>query len=144
MVTRKNVGYRQDLEPCAEDATEAQRKVLGPLHAAELVLAVLGDGPSRVFLWTQQCGDYVRRKLEWDTDDVRHLLIEATTRGRFIGSEWCSQQPKGPVAACDAYSIICEEWNQFAKRTLRSEYYVKFAVSKNGLNILVASCHLSQ
>jgi hypothetical protein len=142
VVTRNNVGYRQDLVPCAEDASDSERRVPGPLHLPAQVLPVLGGGASKVLLWTRDCARDVQYKLEWDTTDVHQLLGEAVTRGRFIGSEWCSQRPTGPSAACDAYSIVRVKWNQFAKRSLSTEYYVKFALSKNGANILVVSCHV--
>lgn len=144
MVNRKNIGYRQDLVLCAEDASGAERAVPGPLHGKTDVLAVLSQGSSSVVLWTDECGKDVTYKLEWEIVDVHYLLGEAVVRGRFLGSEWCAQRPMGPVAACDAYSIVREEWNQYARRDLRSEYYVKFALSRTGKSILVASCHLSR
>lgn len=124
-------------------APEVARKIAnGPLYPRAQVEAILAKGAMTVVLWTEDCNSDVVVKLGWETSDVVALVKHALSTGRFKGSEWCDQRPSGPVAACDAYSVKNIEWNQAAKKDLPVEYYVKFAISKPGTHLLVASCHV--
>jgi len=78
-----------------------------------------------------------------DSEELFVLFTEALSKGRFIGSEWCQQQPTGPWAACDAYSLVRREWMSAARRELDMEYYIKFAIGISGTILLLASCHPS-
>lgn len=82
MVTRTNVGYRQDLVPCAEDARDSDRRVPGPLHRLDDVLAVLGTGPGSIILWTRDCASDVQYKLNWEMTDVHQLLGDGGHSGK--------------------------------------------------------------
>lgn len=52
--------------------------------------------------------------LSFEIKDVRTLLRQALHKGRYVNSEWCVQKPTGPWAACDSYSLVRAEWNDYA------------------------------
>lgn len=113
----------------------------GPLYPADEVLALLSaSGSSAVNAWTDKC---VRDIQKWalDADDLCELMTIALRSGRFRGAEWCVQRPNGPWAACDAYSLMRQEWMPHAHREMDMEYYIKFAIAKTGKVLLVISCH---
>lgn len=87
--------------------------------------------------------DYDVHVQELDGDDLAGLIGEAVRCGRFLGAEWCVQKPDGPWVACDAYSLRRHEWIEAAGKEMLAEYYIKFAIGKTGLLLLLASCHLS-
>jgi hypothetical protein len=122
----------------------AGRKISGgPLYEATEVLGLLDRaGGAAVQAWSRDCIRDVQ-KLELDGDDLAGLIGEAVHCGRFLGAEWCVQKPDGPWAACDAYSLRRHEWIEAAGKEMLAEYYIKFAISKTGLLLLLASCHLS-
>lgn len=67
---------------------------------------------------------------------VAQLIHEAISTGRFIGSEWCEQEPVGPIAPCDAYEVT-------RSKGKHKKLYVKFAISRRGMTVLTISCHPS-
>jgi hypothetical protein len=113
----------------------------GPLYELQRVQAIAAGGDG-VYLWTHNSGRDIA-SLAWDTSDVAKLLGELQANGRFLQSEWCDNG-RGAWAACDAYSITRLEWNAYAHKHLSITYYLKFAVSKTGQVILIASCHVSR
>lgn len=116
----------------------------GPLYQPEEVLALLDKGDDQTVLWTRKCKNDVQVVLAYEMAEVRSLVREAITQGRYINSEWCVQKPTGPWAACDSYKIERSEWVEHAHKDMRIEYYVKFAIGKTGKILLLVSCHLSQ
>jgi hypothetical protein len=118
------------------------RKILtGPLYPAEEVLELLtGISTDSVLAWTNKC---IRDLQKWslDSEDLIELLRIAVTSGRYRGSEWCVQHPHGPWAACDAYELIRNEHIEHLRKEMDIEYYLKFAISRTGLVMLVVSCH---
>lgn len=120
----------------------ACRKIAGgPLYPEEEVLALLaGTGGEAVRAWTERCSRDLQ-KWSLDADDLCELIDIAVRAGRFIGAEWCVQHPNGPWAACDAYSLVRQEWVPHARRDMEFTYYVKFAIAKTGKVLLVVSCH---
>ena len=123
------------------EGSRADRKLSGgPLHPAHEILELLANDSSHVIPWTEKCIKDVQ-KWELDGDDLRELAELAIRNGRFKGAEWCKQKPQGPWAACDAYSVIRREWIAAAHREMDMEYYIKFAISKTGNILLLASCH---
>ena len=84
------------------------------------------------------------KKLGFGEDDLPGLIKLAVNRGRFIGAEWCQQNPDGPWAACDSYSVIRREWIDAAYKEMDMEYYIKFAIGKSGRILLLVSCHPSE
>ena len=123
-------------------AAGADREIRGgPLYPAEDVRAVLsGAGLNKVSTWTRKCL-VDAQKLSFGTRDIGELVEFALRHGRYLGSEWCEQKSGGPWAACDAYSLIRREKLPHTGRELDVEYYIKFAISRTGNVILVASCH---
>lgn len=115
----------------------------GPLYPAEGVIALLEAGENSAILWTRQCIHDVQQ-LAFDIEDVRLLIKQAVTQGRYLNSEWCVQKPVGPWAACDAYRLFRDEWVENARKEMRHEYYIKFAIAKTGKLLLIVSCHLSR
>jgi len=113
----------------------------GPLYKDSEVMAILESQGSRsVKLSTKKCvGDV--QKLGLDSDDLLGLLNATMGNGRFIDSEWCELKSGGPWAACDAYLLKCKEWVENANKEMIFEYYVKFAIGKNGNILLLVSCH---
>lgn len=113
----------------------------GPLYPPKEVLELLNTlSAESVIAWTDKCiGDLQDWSL--DADDLLELLGIAVSRGRFRGSEWCIQQPGGPWAACDAYTLTRREYIEKAYKEMDIEYYLKFAVSKTGALMLIISCH---
>lgn len=120
----------------------AARKITGgPLYPVDEVLRVISQGGSSVIhAWTQKCTQDMQ-KWSLDTDDLLELIGISINKGRFIGSEWCEQKPNGPWAACDAYTVNRKEWIPATHREIDLEYYVKFAIGKTGVVLLVVSCH---
>lgn len=114
----------------------------GPLYAVTDVLALLNAGDSQTMLWTRKCIADVQQ-LAYDISDVRTLLKQALTGGKYLKSEWCVQQPTGPWAACDSYRLQRTEWIEHAHKEMHIEYYVKFAIGKTGKLLLLVSCHIS-
>lgn len=115
----------------------------GPLYEAERVFGILGAGEESTRAWTRKCKDDLQ-KYTLDATDVVELLTEALRYGRYRDSEWCEQRPKGPWAACDAYTLTRKEWIPHAHKEFHIEYYIKFAIAKTGTVILLVSCHLPE
>lgn len=113
----------------------------GPLYPADEVLRLLeGKGHDAIHLWTRK-GIADQQKYGHDSETILELLELALTRGCFLGSQWCQQRENGPWAACDAYSFWRDEWMPVAHKSLSVEYYLKFALNKTGIVLLVVSCH---
>ena len=123
----------------------ADRKIAGgPLYPTGEVLALLErEQEQGIRLWTRKCTSDAQ-KYELDLQDLSVLLEEAVCHGRFKGSEWCEQRPSGPWAACDAYQLFRDEWIENARKSMRVEYYLKFAMARTGQLLLLVSCHLSE
>jgi hypothetical protein len=109
----------------------------GPLYDLARVKLIAKDG-SGLVLWTRDCVRDVR-ELGWDTDDVAALMSRLTV-AHYIDSEWCANG-RGAWAACDAYCVGALEWVPTARKELRIEYFVKFAISQLGSLVLTVSCH---
>ncbi len=123
----------------------AERKIqANPLYTSCEVNELLRNEENQVVQpWTKKCiGDI--QKLGFGEDDLPGLIKLAVNRGRFIGAEWCQQNPDGPWAACDSYSVIRREWIDAAYKEMDMEYYIKFAIGKSGRILLLVSCHPSE
>ena len=130
-----NVSFRQDLVPPQNfDAPGARSIANGPLYSAHETETVLRMFVPSVIVWTEDCKDDVVN-LGWGIEQVQAAISGAISSGRYIGSEWCMQRPNGPCIAADAYELI---------RTGKpKKLYIKFAIAKTGMAVLVASCHPS-
>ncbi|CAM3791850.1 hypothetical protein VA7868_03124 [Vibrio aerogenes CECT 7868] len=125
------------------DVGESRLYLNGPLYPKEKVLEILDAGDHHTRLWTRKCIRDVAN-LALEMDEVRLLIRQAIILGTYISSEWCVQKPNGPCAACDGYRLYRNEWAEYARKTIRFEYYVKFAVTRNEKILLLVSCHPSQ
>lgn len=132
-----NASNRQDLVlPSEKDPSRSRLVKPSPVYAAHDVETVLSFSHS-IVLWTEKCNDDVNMVLGWSHAEVAQLILEAVRSGRLISSEWCEQKPDGPCAPCDAYEVIRIVRNKLTK------YYVKFAIARTGMALLVISCHKS-
>lgn len=110
----------------------------GPVYEIEDVERLAAQGSLQ--FWTRGAARDAQ-KWKLDTKDCAKLMQLALHSGRFTGSEWCQQQPQGPWAMCDAYSVSRPEWIEHAGKHLNVSYYLKFAISKTGQLLLMASNH---
>jgi hypothetical protein len=125
--------------PPSDSRTGFNRKIVGgPLYPASEVTALAEQGSLN--FWTRGALEDAQ-KWKIDAIDASSLLRLALKSGRFLGAEWCEQKPSGPWAACDAYTITRQEWNQAAHKHIDCTYYLKFAISKTGQVLLMASNH---
>jgi hypothetical protein len=141
MVNNVNVSCYNGTPPQVEDSN---RKITdGPLYSPDELLILLEKGEDALRAWSQKCIKD-QQKYGLTLEDTLELIQIALQEGVFWGSEWCIQKPSGPWAACDAYRLSRPEWIQHAHKDMRIEYYVKFAIAKTGVIILIASCHPSE
>lgn len=141
-VNRVNVGRYQDT-PAPHISNENDRVKIstkGPLYPAAEVLVLLER--EQLNLWTRKCQRDVTYNLNLDIAGAAEIVRDALTHGQYIDSEWCVQNPSGPIAACDAYKLKTRYFNEAAKKELSCEYYVKFAIAKSGKLLLLVSCHV--
>lgn len=144
--TLKNISAYQ-----SEPPADLQPRIIasGPLYPREKVLAVLdcGKTPSP---FTKKCVQDLERFCLDLEKDVPELIRAALTSGTFLGSEWCQGKSPTLVVACDAYRLFRSEWVVHARKDMRFEYYVKFALKRPKDEnsqpelILIVSCHLSE
>lgn len=142
MVNNVNISRFNGTVP---DSVDANRAIPGgPLYPHEEVLTLLGEkGCNSLIPWTRKCKDDLQ-KYSMDTEDAMELVCRCLHNGQFLGSEWCKQNPGGPWAACDAYRVFVRQWVKAADKEMDFEYYIKFAIGKTGLILLLVSCHLSE
>lgn len=127
-------------QPPADGAPESKRIIkTGPIYPTADVLEVLSAG--RTIPWTRKCTRDLQN-LAFDDDDIKILVKAALQEGRYLNSQWCVQTPTGPWAACDAYKLSRDEWNDYAYKDLRVDYYLKFAIGKTGKILLLVSVHV--
>lgn len=110
----------------------------GPLYDLARVRALVHDG-THLQAWTEKCRKDVHK---WFDDDWQRVVdfIGGLTQEDHIDSEWC-ENGKGAVAACDAYSYKVTEVAPATGKSVRMEYFLKFAVSRTGTLVLMVSCH---
>lgn len=114
----------------------------GPLYAVDDVLEALAAQTLRVV--TRKAMRDVQ-ELSLCDEELVQLIKCAVQDGRYKNSEWCETgrtQAAISWAACDAYTVSRDEWNETAGKSFPCEYYLKFAIGKTGLVLLVVSCHL--
>lgn len=141
MVTRYIISRYSGVPP-KDGATDRERKIGGQLYSREDVEALIKD-PAAISFWTRKC-QHDAAKLNLDENGAADLVREALQSGKHLPAEWCEQRPDGPWAACDVYVLRRKEWIEAARREMDCEYYLKFAISKTGKLLLMASCHLSE
>lgn len=123
---------------------EGDRKISnGPLYEKNHVLNILGQKGSAsqaIVPWTRKCVADLQR-YELDDTDLIELLSLALEQNNYKGSEWCESKPGGVWAACDAYRVLRSEYVANQDRSYQMDYYIKFAVSRQGKVLLLVSCH---
>jgi len=138
MVNNRIVSRYEGVLP---NGTNASRGIPGgPLYSMGEILSILAGGSDAIRAWTKKC---VVDMQKWSLDDadVYELIEMAVRSGRFIGSEWCQQNSNGSWAACDAYQVTRNEWLDTTRKYMDCDYYLKFAIGKQGNLLLVVSCH---
>lgn len=112
----------------------------GPLYATAEVSKIISDADT-VRFWTRKCKNDLETNA-LDQEQVQDLLRTAMANGTYRGSSWCLNSPGGVWAACDEYTVSRKEYHRILRRDAEFEYYMKFAISKSGVVILLVSCHL--
>lgn len=142
MVNNVNISRYSCRPP--DSANDSREISGGPLYQPADILAILGEnGCNSLIPWTRKCINDMQ-KYALDSDDADEFIRIGMRNGHFLGSEWCEQKPNGPWAACDAYRVFRREWIKAADKEMDVEYYIKFAIGKTGLILLLVSCHLSE
>jgi len=95
----------------------------------------------RVNLWAKDCIEDVRL-LGLDEMGVASLICRLSPSD-YRDSEWCCNGNNKVIAACDSYVLKAREYCEVAFKYIDVEYFIKFALKKNGDLVIVASCHLS-
>jgi hypothetical protein len=111
----------------------------GPLYDLALIQRVAG-GPHAVRFWTRRC-EIDAASLAVDVEDVAGWL-QKLNADDYRDSEWCANGT-GAWAACDAYVLRRNEWIAASRKSMDVEYFLKFALAKTGVLVLMVSCHLS-
>jgi hypothetical protein len=136
MVISRNLSAYDGVPP----AEGENRKIAdGPLYELAKIQA-LTEQPDAVNLWTAKCIKDAA-KLALDPSDLGGLIRELANND-YHDSEWCDNG-KNFWAACDAYTLTRSEFNDYAGKSFRIVYFLKFAESKTGKLVLVVSCHTS-
>lgn len=109
-----------------------------PIYERAEVLALAEE--EDVNLWSNGAR---RDAAKWSLDigDLSSLIAAAVQGGRFVRAEWCQQRPNGPWAACEAWTVTRSEWMDNAGKWMEISYYFKFAISRTGTILLMASNH---
>lgn len=128
-----------DREPPDAETDERQKIPGGPLYNVEQVRKLAAR--HQLYLWTRRA-ERDAQNAELDAADIAELVYLALQHGRYLNSEWCKQKPDGPWAACDAYSVVRNEWIEVAGKTFANEWYIKFAIASTGSVLLSVSNHL--
>lgn len=116
------------------------RKIAGgPLYELARI-KVLTELPGALNLWTAKARRDVAN-LAMAPADVGGMIRQLTERD-YRDSEWCDNG-KGSCAACDAYALTRDEYVERAGKSYRMVYFLKFAESRTGKLVLMASCHTS-
>lgn len=139
----RDVILSRPLRPELACVPSPQRRIAaGPLYAVDDVLEALAAQTLRVV--TRKAMRDVQ-ELSLDDEELAQLIRRAVQYGRYKNSEWCEAgrtQTATSWAACDAYTVSRDERNETAGKSFTCEYYLKFAIGKTGLVLLVVSCHL--
>lgn len=115
----------------------------GPLYPkAELLACLAAHGAGGIISWTRNAREQLQQ-LDLDEEALLALVRNAITSGAYHGSEWCEQAPGGPWSACDAYQFTYNEWFPALHKHQLCEYYLKLALGKSGVQLLLISCHPS-
>lgn len=139
----KNVILSRELQPAVTLAIGSSRNIdVGPLYLMDEILTACESVNVRV-LTKKAIRDV--QNLSLCDEELAQLIQRAVQGGRYKNSEWCELGRTDTTvswAACDAYTLKEDEWSEAAGKSFSIEYYLKFAIGKTGLMLLVVSCHL--
>jgi hypothetical protein len=111
----------------------------GPLYDLARVQVMVED-ENRLFLWTEKCRKDVFKLFDDDFAKVASL-IRCLKVSDYIDSEWC-ENGRNAFAACDSYSIQCMELIRATAKVMPVAYFLKFAIGKTGVLVLLVSRHV--
>ena len=137
MVSRNLSRYTEAAPP--NDMSRRHKIVGGPLYPVAELTALLRHQCVQVA--TAQARRDIA-DLALDAEEVSILVSDALRSGRYKDSEWCLLNGQDCWAACDSYVLMRQEWNDVVGRDLPVEYFVKIAIARTGVVVLVVSCHL--
>ena len=134
------VSFVVDSEYSQDPPTEFGRFKIagGPLYDLARIHALVTD-ENKLVGWTQKCRADVFKFFSGDYAEVADL-IQRLKPTDLIDSEWC-ENGKGRIAACHAYSVRRTEEVPATGKRETYEYFLKFAIGKTGILVLVISCH---
>lgn len=135
MVISRNLSAYNDVPPTDG---EGRKISSGPLYELAKIKA-LATAKQGVLLVTKKCQDNATR-LGLEPADVGQLIGKLSASD-YRDSEWCEMGKAW--LGCDAYVLTQTEYNEVARKDYQYEYFLKFAIGKNGLVVMVISCHLS-
>ena len=110
----------------------------GPLYDLARVQLLVED-ENNLLSWTSKCRNDVVKFFSGDLAEVVDL-IQRLKPANYRDSEWC-ENGKGSMVACDAYTVQRTEVMPATGKQETFEYFLKFAISKSGVLVLVVSCH---
>lgn len=136
MVNFRVVSEYSDNPPTASGRLKI---VDGPLYDLARIQTLVED-ETQLLAWTPKCRKDVHKFFSGDLAEVADLLQLLSTLD-YRDSEWC-EDGKGNIAASDAYTVRrMEEVIVTGKRAMCT-YFLKFAIGKSGVLVLVVSCHI--
>lgn len=134
MVASRNLSAYPGDPP--DDPASGRKIAGGPVYELKTVKGIAKT--SRAMTWTNRCVDDLA-DLGFSLPDVLELIQELSEQN-YRDSEWC-ENGSGYWVACDSYYIVRKEYMPVTGKTHPIEYFLKFAVAKSGLLLLLVSCH---
>lgn len=110
----------------------------GPLYDLARIKLLVED-ENKLLSWTPKCRNDVHKFFSGDLAEVADL-IQRLKPANYRDSEWC-ENGKGSMLACDAYTVQRTEVLPATGKQETFEYFLKFAIGKSGVLVLVVSCH---
>ena len=111
----------------------------GPLYDLARVQTLVED-ETQLLAWTPKCRKDLHKFFSGDLVEVADLL-QLLKASDYRDSEWC-EDGKGSIAACDAYTVRRMEEVIATGKRAACTYFLKFAIGKSGVLVLVVSCHI--
>ena len=122
-------------EPHAFGATpsDSEREIAGgPIYILKAVQAKYRDVD--IVPVTARCKDEDLPRMGWDHGDIL-MALKSFTEFDYKGSQW-AKSSNGIYLRCDVYGN-----KRYWDGTRHFDLYIKFALSNNGMIVMIVSCH---
>lgn len=126
--------------PPADGSSDRKIVTSTPINPIDEVIEALDQNPPKPMT---KRGVANLQQMRFDLDDLKELVRDAVSYGRYRDSEWCEFSETSPWFACDSYEIKRREYIENAHKYLEVCYFVKFCIHKSGSLICTFSCHFS-